>query len=107
MRKPNFYSSYYADLIAYTVLFILHRAFCFTSLNAGLLSGARQWAGFFVGTLSDIWMAGLLALLSAGLFQLLWAATTTFWAPKLRALWFLAVTLLLASHQSYVEFFGF
>lgn len=107
MRKPTYYQLFYADFVLFAVLFILHRAFTFTALNADVLTGARQGSGFIVGTLSDLWIAGLLALLSAGWHLLLGLKFTPGGVQKLRALFFLIVTLLLASHQSYVEFFGF
>jgi hypothetical protein len=107
MRKPTYYQLFYADLLLFAVLFILHRALTFTALNAEVLTGMRQWSGFFVGTLSDLWISGLLALLSAGWNRLLLMKFTRGSVQKLRALFFLIVTLLLASHQSYVEFFGF
>lgn len=107
MRKPTYYQLFYADLLLFAVLFILHRAFTFTALNAEVLTGMRQWSGFFVGTLSDLWISGLLALLSAGWHRLLLIKFAAGTVQKLRALFFLNVTLLLASHQSYVEFFGF
>jgi hypothetical protein len=107
MRKPTYYQLFYADFLIFAVLFILHRAFTFTALNAQVLTGARQWSGFFVGTLSDLWIAGLLALLSAAWHGLLGLKFTAGTVQKLRALFFLSAALLLASHQSYVEFFGF
>jgi hypothetical protein len=51
--------------------------------------------------------AGLLALLSAGWHRLLWQKLRASRAMKLRALLFFVMALLLTSHQSYVEFFGF
>jgi len=107
MRKPTYYQQFYADFVLFAVLFVLHRAFTFTALNADVLTGARQWSGLFVGTLSDLWVAGLLALLSAAGLGLLGLKFKPGTVQKLRALFFLIVTLLLASHQSYVEFFGF
>ncbi len=107
MRKPTYYQLYYADLILFAVLFVLHRALTFSVLNADVLTGTRQGSGFLVGVLSDIWIAGLLALLSAGWHRLLWQKTTASFAKKMRWILFSVVTFLLASHQSYVEFFGF
>jgi hypothetical protein len=107
MRKPSYYQLFYADLILFAVLFILHRALTFSILNADVLTGARLGTGFFVGTLSDLWIAGLLALLSAGWHRLLWQKSSASLAQKLRSTLFTLVTLLLASHQTYVEFFGF
>jgi hypothetical protein len=107
MHKPTYYRLFYTDFLLFAVLFILHRGFTFTTLNADVLTGARQWSGFFVGTLSDLWIAGLLALLSAGWHALLGRRFKSGTVQKLRAFFFLIVALLLASHQSYVEFFGF
>jgi hypothetical protein len=107
MRKPTYYHLFYADLILFSVLFILHRALTFSMLNADVLTGTRQGSGFLVGVLSDIWTAGLLALLSAGWHRLLWQKLTPGRASRMRWIFFTLVALLLASHQSYVEFFGF
>jgi hypothetical protein len=107
MRKPSYYQLFYTDLILFAVLFILHRAMTFSMLNADVLTGTRQWSGFFVGMLSDIWVAGLLALLSSGWHRLLLLKLSPGRVQKLRWILFTLVTLILASHQSYVEFFGF
>jgi len=107
MRKPSYYTLFYADFILLAAIFILHRSFTFSMLNNDALSGMRQSSGFFVGMLSDLWIAGLLALLTAGWHRLLAQKLTPGLVQKFRWTLFTGVTLLLASHQSYVEFFGF
>ncbi|HYX32972.1 MAG TPA: LTA synthase family protein [Oligoflexus sp.] len=107
MKKPTYFHLFFADLLLFTALFVLHRAFTFNMLNAEVLSGIRQGSGFFVGVLSDLWIAGLLSLLTAGCHRLLWQVLPGGFVQKLRWLLFIIVAVLLASHQSYVEFFGF
>ncbi|MDQ3235683.1 MAG: hypothetical protein M3Q07_28060, partial [Pseudobdellovibrionaceae bacterium] len=107
MKKPTYFHLFFADLLLFAALFVLHRAFTFNMLNAEVLSGIRQGSGFFVGVLSDLWIAGLLSLLTAGCHRLLWQVLPGGFVQKLRWLLFIIVAVLLASHQSYVEFFGF
>ncbi|MEY4630672.1 MAG: hypothetical protein RIQ81_792 [Pseudomonadota bacterium] len=97
------FAAFWQSLLFCLILFLGHRATIFSLLTAGLadmtMLHAIQCA--LVGVASDLWIGSLMAtvamvaalVLPARIFR--WAQWSTF----------LAMTLLLAAHHSYVEFY--
>ncbi len=106
--KPRFYRASFDNFILFALLFSIHRLLTFETLNAEVLTGTlRELQGLLVGLCSDLWIAGLLAVLIAGLFQGLVLCAPPGIARAVRMFMFAVIALGLSAHQSYVEYFGF
>jgi hypothetical protein len=106
----------FLSLVAYlTLIFALHRALSFSSLLPWSVDGSSigwfdKFKIFFVGFLSDFWVALLLALLSVILVS--FVSMLQLFRNDRVGLWIhsgtlLSVGFLTSIHQAYVEFFRF
>lgn len=104
-RAPSFPSVFTTFFVSIMLLFALHRGLAFGILGADLPSGSRA-AACLVGSLSDFWVAQLLAIIFAlPLIAFSWLSVRFVQFMKIFLINLTAFAL--ALHQGYVEFFQF